>query len=294
MTATVIDGKAIAASLQAKVAAEVARLAQEHRLVPGLAVVLVGDNPASALYVRSKATPTNAAGMRAFQHDLPDSTSEADLLALVARLNADPAVHGILVQLPLPRQIDPQKVIAAIDPAKDVDGFHPVNAGRLSIGLPALIPCTPLGCIILAKSALVSLGGCEAVVIGRSNIVGKPLAQLLLRENATVTVAHSRTWDLPTICRRAELLCVAIGQAELVRGNWIKPGAVVIDVGQNRVPDASGKSRVVGDVAYSEALSVARAITPVPGGVGPMTIACLLANTVRAACAVAGLAPPTL
>jgi methylenetetrahydrofolate dehydrogenase (NADP+)/methenyltetrahydrofolate cyclohydrolase len=294
MTATVIDGKAIAAALRAKVAAEVARLTKDHGVVPGLAVVLVGDNPASALYVRSKATPTKAAGMRAFQHDLPERTSEAELLALVARLNADSEVHGILVQLPLPRQIDPQKVIAAIDPAKDVDGFHPVNAGRLSIGLPALIPCTPFGCVMLAKSAMVSLGGCEAVVVGRSNIVGKPLAQLLLRENATVTVAHSRTWDLPAICRRAELLCVAIGQAELVRGNWIKPGAVVIDVGQNRVPDDSGKPRVVGDVAFSEARSVARAITPVPGGVGPMTIACLLANTVRAACAIAGLAPPAL
>jgi methylenetetrahydrofolate dehydrogenase (NADP+) / methenyltetrahydrofolate cyclohydrolase len=294
VTATVIDGKTIAASLRAKVAVEVTRLAQEHRLVPGLAVVLVGDNPASALYVRSKATPTKAAGMHAFQHDLPDCTSEAELLALVARLNADPAVHGILVQLPLPRQVDPHKVIAAIDPAKDVDGFHPVNVGRLSIGLPALIPCTPLGCISLAKSAMVSLGGCEAVVVGRSNIVGKPLVQLLLRENATVTVAHSRTWDLPAICRRAELLCVAIGQAELVRGNWIKPGAVVIDVGQNRVPHDGGKSRVVGDVAFSEARSIARAITPVPGGVGPMTIACLLANTVRAACAIAGLAPPSL
>jgi methylenetetrahydrofolate dehydrogenase (NADP+)/methenyltetrahydrofolate cyclohydrolase len=292
MMASIIDGKTIAATLRAKVTAEVARLARDHGLVPGLAVVLVGDNPASAIYVRNKAAPTKAAGMHAVQHNLPASASEEDVLALVAQLNADPAIHGILVQLPLPRQIDSHKVIAAIDPAKDVDGFHPINAGRLSIGLPALTPCTPLGCVILAKSALVSLGGLEAVVVGRSNIVGKPLAQLLLRENATVTVAHSRTWDLPAVCRRADLLCVAAGQAELVRGNWIKPGAVVIDVGQNRVFEDGGRTRVVGDVAYSEARTVARAITPVPGGVGPMTIACLLANTVRAASAIAGLPPP--
>jgi methylenetetrahydrofolate dehydrogenase (NADP+)/methenyltetrahydrofolate cyclohydrolase len=294
MTATLIDGKAVAAALRAKVAAEVTRLTGGHGLVPGLAVVLVGDDPASAIYVRNKAMPTKAAGMQAFQHDLPAATSQADLLALVARLNADPAVHGILVQLPLPRQIDPHQVIAAIDPAKDVDGFHPVNAGRLSIGLPSLIPCTPQGCVILAKTALVSLGGSEAVVIGRSNIVGKPLAQLLLRENATVTIAHSRTWDLPAVCRRADLVCVAAGQAELVRGNWIKPGAVVIDVGQNRAIDNSGKARVVGDVAFSEVVRVAQAVTPVPGGVGPMTIACLLANTVRAACAIAGLPAPEI
>jgi methylenetetrahydrofolate dehydrogenase (NADP+)/methenyltetrahydrofolate cyclohydrolase len=294
MMASVIDGKATAAALRAKVTAEVARLARDHGLVPGLAVVLVGDNPASAIYVRNKAAPTKAAGMHAVQHNLPAAASEGDVLELIARLNADPAIHGILVQLPLPRQIDPHKVIAAIDPGKDVDGFHPINAGRLSIGLPALTPCTPLGCIKLAKSVLVSLGGIEAVVVGRSNIVGKPLAQLLLRENATLTVAHSRTWDLPTVCRRADLLCVAVGQAELVRGNWIKPGAVVIDVGQNRIPDDDGRARVVGDVAYGEARMVARAITPVPGGVGPMTIACLLANTVRAATAIAGLPAPNV
>ena len=294
MTATVIDGKAVATGLRTKVAAEVARLAREHGLVPALAVVLVGDDPASAIYVRNKAAPTAAVGMRAFQHDLKATTSEAELMALVSRLNADPAVHGILVQLPLPPQIDPQKVIAAIDPAKDVDGFHPVNTGRLASGLPSLVPCTPLGCLILVKTALVSLTGCEAVVIGRSNIVGKPLAQLLLRENATVTIAHSRTRDLPTVCRRGDIVCVAIGQAELVRGDWIKPGAVVIDIGQNRMPDHGGKPRVVGDVAYSEVRQVAGAITPVPGGVGPMTIACLLANTVRAASAIAGLPPPAL
>jgi methylenetetrahydrofolate dehydrogenase (NADP+)/methenyltetrahydrofolate cyclohydrolase len=291
MTATLIDGKAVAGALRAEVTAAVARLKATHGMVPGLAVVLVGDDPASAIYVRNKAMPTREAGMQAFQHDLPGSTTEAELLALVARLNADPAVHGILVQLPLPRQIDSHRVIAAIDPAKDVDGFHPVNAGRLSIGLPSLVPCTPQGCVILAKTVTPSLAGCEAIVIGRSNIVGKPLAQLLLRENATVTVAHSRSRDLAALCRRADLVCAAVGHAELVRADWIKPGAVVIDVGQNRI---AGKPRVVGDVAFDEALAVAGAVTPVPGGVGPMTIACLLANTVRAAAAIAGLTSPIL
>jgi methylenetetrahydrofolate dehydrogenase (NADP+)/methenyltetrahydrofolate cyclohydrolase len=231
--------------------------------------------------------------MRAFQHDLPASTTEHDLMALIGRLNADPTVHGILVQLPLPRQIDPHQVIAAIDPAKDVDGFHPLNTGRLAIGLPSLVPCTPLGCVILAKTVLPALGGREAVVVGRSNIVGKPLAQLMLRENATVTLAHSRTENLAAVCRRADILCVAVGRAELVRGDWIKPGAVVIDVGQNRLA-GDGKPKLVGDVAFAEALEVAGAVTPVPGGVGPMTIACLLANTVRAAAAIAGLPPPAL
>jgi methylenetetrahydrofolate dehydrogenase (NADP+)/methenyltetrahydrofolate cyclohydrolase len=294
MTATLIDGRAIAAALRARTATAVSLLSTGHGVVPGLAVVLVGEDPASAIYVRNKAVPTKAAGMRAFQYDLPASATQANLLALIARLNADTAVHGILVQLPLPPQIDPHNVIAAIDPAKDVDGFHPVNAGRLAIGLPSLVPCTPQGCVILAKSVMPSLSGCEAIVIGRSNIVGKPLAQLLLRENATVTMAHSKTRDLAGVCRRGDLVCVATGYPELVRGDWIKPGAVVIDVGQNRAPGDGGRPRVVGDVAYTEALAVAGAITPVPGGVGPMTIACLLANTVRAAAAIAGLPPPAL
>jgi methylenetetrahydrofolate dehydrogenase (NADP+)/methenyltetrahydrofolate cyclohydrolase len=256
--------------------------------------VLVGNNPASESYVGSKVKMTAGSGMRSFDHRLPQATSEAELLTLIARLNADPTVHGILVQLPLPAQIDPHKIINAIDPAKDVDGFHPVNAGRLSAGLPALAPCTPVGCVLLAKSVQPSLAGLDAVVIGRSNIVGKPLAQLLLAENATVTVAHSKTRDLPAVCRRADLLFAAVGRPEMVRRDWVKPGAVVIDVGINRVPTADGKSRIVGDVAFTEVTEVAGAITPVPGGVGPMTIACLLANTMRAACALAGLTPPSL
>ena len=294
MTATIIDGKAIAASLRGKIAGEVARLQQAHGVTPGIAVVLVGEDPASSVYVRSKTKMVAEAGMRAFDHKLPASTSEAELLSLVAKLNADGAVNGILVQLPLPPQIDAQKVIAAIDPAKDVDGFHPLNVGRLASGLPALVPCTPLGCVILAKSAQRSLAGLEAVVIGRSNIVGKPVAQLLLKENATVTVAHSKTRDLPGVCRRADLLVAAIGKPEMVRGDWIKPGAIVIDVGINRVPGEGGKSRIVGDVAYDEATTVAGALTPVPGGVGPMTIACLLLNTLRAACAQKGLPEPNI
>src|SRR5205085_4631668 len=264
MTARIIDGKAIAAALRAKVAGAVGRLAREHGLVPGLAVVLVGENPASAVYVRNKSKQIAEAGMRSFDHRLPATVSEADLLALVGTLNADAAVHGILVQLPLPPQVDSRKVLAAVDPMKDVDGFHPVNAGRLATGLPALVPCTPLGCIHLAKTVHPSLGGMEAVVIGRSNIVGKPLIQLLLAENATVTVAHSRTRDLPAACRRAELLFAAVGRPEMVRGDWIRPGATVIDVGINRVAGPDGKSRVVGDVAYAEAVEVAGAITPVP------------------------------
>jgi methylenetetrahydrofolate dehydrogenase (NADP+)/methenyltetrahydrofolate cyclohydrolase len=230
--------------------------------------------------------------MRSFEHKLASDTSEADLLALVQRLNADPAVDGILVQLPLPAQIDSSRILNAVDPAKDVDGFHPVNAGRLATGLPGLVPCTPVGCVMLAKKAHASLAGIDAVVLGRSNIVGKPLAQLLLAENATVTIAHSRTRDLPAVCRRADLLCVAIGKPEFVRGDWIKPGATVIDVGTNRVPTSDGKGRLVGDVAFAEAVKVAGAITPSPGGVGPMTIACLLVNTLRAACARAGLEAP--
>jgi methylenetetrahydrofolate dehydrogenase (NADP+)/methenyltetrahydrofolate cyclohydrolase len=294
MTARIIDGKAIAEALRAQVAAEVQRLAHDHGLTPGLAVVLVGENPASAVYVRNKGKQTVEAGMRSFEHRLPETVSEAELLALVGRLNADPAVHGILVQLPLPAQIDSQKVLNTIDPAKDVDGFHPVNAGRLATGLPALTPCTPLGCVMLAKTVHASLAGMEAVVIGRSNIVGKPLLQLLLNENATVTVAHSRTRDLPAVVRRAEVVFAAVGKPEMVRGDWIRPGATVIDVGINRVTGADGKNRIVGDVAYREAAEVAGAITPVPGGVGPMTIACLLVNTVRAACAIHGLPKPAV
>jgi methylenetetrahydrofolate dehydrogenase (NADP+)/methenyltetrahydrofolate cyclohydrolase len=295
MTATIIDGKSIAAALRGKVATEVKRLTAEHGLTPGLAVVLAGNNPASESYVGSKAKATKEAGMNSFDHRLPETVGEAELLALVKKLNADPAVHGILVQLPLPKQIDAQKVLDTIDPAKDVDGFHPVNAGRLASGLPALVPCTPLGCVMLAKTVHPSLAGLDAVVIGRSNIVGKPVTQLLLAENATVTVTHSKTRDLPAVCRRADLLVAAIGRPEYVRGDWIKPGATVIDVGINRVPgSAPGKSKLVGDVAFAEAAQVAGAITPVPGGVGPMTIACLMVNTVRAACAIKGLPAPAV
>jgi methylenetetrahydrofolate dehydrogenase (NADP+)/methenyltetrahydrofolate cyclohydrolase len=294
MTAKIIDGKTIAAQLRTKVAAEVQRLKATNGVTPGLAVVLVGENPASAVYVRSKGKQTVEAGMRSFDHRLPETVSEAEVLALVQQLNADPAVHGILVQLPLPKQIDSQKVLNAIDPAKDVDGFHPVNAGRLATGLPALTPCTPLGCVILAKTVHPSLEGMEAVIVGRSNIVGKPLIQLLLNENATVTVAHSKTRDLPAVCRRADVLFAAVGRAEMVRGDWIKPGATVIDVGINRVATPDGKGRIVGDVAFAEAGEVAGAITPAPGGVGPMTIACLLVNTVRAACAIHGLPAPSV
>ena len=294
MTARIIDGKVIAADLRAKVADEVRRLSSQHGLTPGLAVVLAGSNPASETYVRSKAKQTVEAGMRSFDHRLPETVSQDELLALVRKLNADPAVHGILVQLPLPPQVDAQLVLNTIDPAKDVDGFHPVNAGRLATGLDALTPCTPLGCVLLAKTVHPSLAGLEAVVVGRSNIVGKPVAQLLLAENATVTVTHSKTRDLPAVCRRADLLIAAIGRPEMVRGDWIKPGATVIDVGINRVEDAGGKNRLVGDVAFTEASVIAGAITPVPGGVGPMTIACLLVNTVRAACAIAGLPKPSV
>ena len=292
MTARIIDGKAIAAELRANVGIALHRLKRDRGIVPGLAVVLVGNDPASEVYVRTKSKATATAGMRSFDHRLPESVSQEQLLALVRRLNADPAVHGILVQLPLPPQLDAQEVLMTVDPGKDVDGFHPVNAGRLALGLPGLVPCTPLGCVMLAKTAQPSLVGLEAVVIGRSNIVGKPLAQLLLAENATVTITHSRTRDLPAVCRRADLLFAAIGRAEMVRGDWIKPGSTVIDVGINRVPATGGKTKIVGDVAFAEALQVAGAITPVPGGVGPMTIACLMVNTVRAACAIAGLPAP--
>jgi methylenetetrahydrofolate dehydrogenase (NADP+)/methenyltetrahydrofolate cyclohydrolase len=293
VSASIINGKAIAAALRAAVAAEVARLAASHGIVPGLGVVLVGDDPASEIYVRNKSRATVEVGMRPFDHHRAASASEAELIALVHKLNADPAVNGILVQMPLPPHINAAAVIASVDPAKDVDGFHPLNAGRLASGLPTLAPSTPVGCIRLAKTVRQSLAGLDAVVVGRSNIVGKPLAHLLLSENATVTVAHSRTRDLPAVCRRADLLFAAIGRAEMVRGDWIKPGATVIDVGINRVP-GDGRYRIVGDVNFAEAAVIAGAITPVPGGVGPMTIACLLANTLRAACNQARLPEPAV
>src|SRR6478609_1662964 len=274
MGTRIIDGKTIAADLRGKVTDAVHRLRRDRGVVPGIAVVLVGADPASEVYVRNKSKAVAESGMRAFDCKLAASTIEAELLALIARLNADEEVSGILVQLPLPKQIDAQKIIAAIDPAKDVDGFHPVNAGRLASGLPALVPCTPMGCVMLAKTVHASLAGLEAVVIGRSNIVGKPVTQLLLAENATVTITHSKTRDLPAVCRRADLLVAAIGRPEMVRADWIKLGATVIDVGINRVAGADGKPRIVGDVAFAEAAAIAGAITPVPGGVGPMTIAC--------------------
>ncbi len=290
--ARIIDGKALAAQVQEKVAAAVARLRLEHDLAPGLAVVLVGDDPASRVYVRNKGKRTTEAGMKSFEYRLPADISEAALLERIRLLNESPDVHGILVQLPLPKQINPARVIDAIDPDKDVDGFHVINAGRLAVGQPGLVPCTPLGCVLLAKQARESLEGLEAVIIGRSNIVGKPLAQLLLKENCTVTIAHSRTRDLPAVARRADVLVAAVGRPELVRGTWIKPGATVIDVGINRVERAGGKAKLVGDVAFDEAKEVAGAITPVPGGVGPMTIAMLLVNTVQAACRQRGIDLP--
>jgi methylenetetrahydrofolate dehydrogenase (NADP+) / methenyltetrahydrofolate cyclohydrolase len=294
MTAQIIDGKALAESIRARVAAEAAELKRGHGIVPGLAAVLVGENPASQVYVRNKVKQTTEAGLASFEHVLPAETTQDELLALVRRLNADPAVHGILVQLPLPSQIDPDLVISTIDPAKDVDGFHVENAGRLAVGQESLVPCTPQGSVLLAKTVHPDLTGLEAVVLGRSNIVGKPVAQLLIAESATVTVAHSRTRDLEAVCRRADLLVVAVGRPEMVKGSWIKPGATVIDVGINRVPGENGKSRLVGDVDFKEAVEVAGAITPVPGGVGPMTIACLLANTLKAAMVANGLTPPRL
>jgi methylenetetrahydrofolate dehydrogenase (NADP+)/methenyltetrahydrofolate cyclohydrolase len=294
MSARIIDGKAIAADLRQRVADEVARVKREHQLTPGLAVVLVGNDPASEVYVRSKGRQTEAAGMASFEHRLPADVTQDELLTLIARLNRDPVVHGILVQLPLPKAIDPRTIIAAIDPAKDVDGLHPFNAGRLASGVPALTPCTPLGCIILAKSVHPVLGGLDALVIGRSTLVGRPLVQLLLNEDATVTIAHSRTRDLADKCRRADLVIAAVGRPAMVKGDWLKRGATVIDVGINRLPGADGKSKLIGDVAYEEAIEVAGAITPVPGGVGQMTVACLLVNTLRAACAIHGAPPPAL
>jgi len=295
-SAKIIDGKAFAERLRERVSRGVSNLVDTHGLKPGLAVVIVGEDPASQIYVRNKGEQTAASGMRSDTHKLPDTTTTEELLALIAQLNADPGIHGILVQLPLPRQVDSAAVLDAIDPDKDVDGFHVINVGRLAAGLPGLVPCTPLGCLMMLQDTL-DLSGLNAVIVGRSNIVGKPMAQLLLAQNCTVTIAHSRTKDLPAVCRGADILVAAVGRPEMIKGDWIKPGATVIDVGINRVPSkdpvkaAEGKTRVVGDVAFAEAVEVAGAITPVPGGVGPMTIACLLANTYTAACRAAGLDP---
>jgi methylenetetrahydrofolate dehydrogenase (NADP+)/methenyltetrahydrofolate cyclohydrolase len=283
MTARLIDGKAAAAELRARVAIEVAKFRVATGRPPGLAVVLVGEDPASAVYVRSKGTATVEAGMASFEHKLPADTSEQELLALVERLNADPKVDGILVQLPLPDHIDASKILTTVDPDKDVDGFHPVNAGRMAIGLDGFVPCTPLGCLKLLRAELGDLRGKEAVVIGRSNIVGKPMALLLLGEHCTVTIAHSRTRDLPGVVKRADIVVAAVGRPEMVKGEWLKPGAAVIDVGINRVPADESKTRLVGDVDFASASKVAGAITPVPGGVGPMTIACLIRNTLVSA-----------
>lgn len=285
MSAQIIDGKAFAAELRGRIAAQVATLREAGARAPGLAVVLVGDDPASAVYVRNKHKATIAAGMASFEYRLPADTAQDELMALVVSLNADPAVDGILVQLPLPPQIDADAVLLTIDPDKDVDGFHPVNAGRLATGLPGFVPCTPLGCVMLLKDQVGDLAGLEAVVVGRSNIVGKPLAQLLIAESCTVTVAHSKTRDLAGVIRRADLVVAAVGRPEMIKGEWIKPGAVVIDVGINRT-----EAGLVGDVDFGGAASVASAITPVPGGVGPMTIACLLRNTLVSACRRAGVA----
>jgi methylenetetrahydrofolate dehydrogenase (NADP+)/methenyltetrahydrofolate cyclohydrolase len=287
--AKIIDGKQIAASVRAEVAAEVVRLQKEHGLKPGLAVILVGEDPASKVYVANKAKQTVEVGMNSWEHRLPAETSEADVLALVSKLNNDPACHGILVQLPLPKHINSEKVLNSINPDKDVDGFHPVNVGRLWVGERALVPCTPTGSVILAKTVLPSLSGLNAIVIGRSNIVGKPVAALLLRENCTVTIAHSRTKTIEDVVKRADLVVAAVGIPEMVKGSWIKPGATIIDVGINRVPSENGKTKLVGDVAYDECAKVASAITPVPGGVGPMTIACLLRNAAQAAAMIAGV-----
>jgi len=292
VTAEIIDGRAFAQRLRARVAEAVPAFAEATGRVPGLAVVLVGDDAASQIYVRSKNKATIEAGMASFEHRLPDTTSEAELIALVEELNGDDRVDGILVQLPLPAGVDDKAVIAAIDPDKDVDGFHIANAGRLAVGEEGLVSCTPLGCLMLLKDRLGDLSGLEAVVVGRSNIVGKPMAQLLLRENCTVTIAHSRTRGLPDVVGRADILVAAVGRPELIRGDWIRPGATVIDVGMNRLEGEDGRTKLLGDVAFNEAREVAAAITPVPGGVGPMTIAVLLRNTLAAACAREGLPEP--
>jgi len=295
MTAQIIDGKAFAATVRGQVADHVARLKSDHGIIPGLAVVLVGEDPASQVYVRSKGKQTVEVGMNSYEHKLDADTPEADLLALIDQLNADPAVHGILVQLPLPGHLDEALVINAIDPAKDVDGFHISNVGLLATGQKSMVPCTPLGCLMMLRDHLGSLSGLNAVVVGRSNIVGKPMAQLLLRDSCTVTVAHSRTRDIQEVTRRADIVVAAVGRPEMVTGDWIKPGATVIDVGINRIdaPEkGEGKTRLVGDCQFDSCAEVAGAITPVPGGVGPMTIACLLANTLTACCRANALAEP--
>ena len=286
--AKLIDGKAYAEALRGRIAVAVASLKKDYGLTPGLAVVLVGEDPASKVYVANKAKQTVEVGMNSWEHKMPADTSEADLLAMVQKLNTDPSVHGILVQMPVPKHIDSAKVLNTIDPAKDVDGFHVVNVGRLSTGQDALTACTPVGCVMLAKDTLGKLDGLNAVVIGRSNIVGKPVAQLLLAENCTVTIAHSKSRDLPAIVRQADLVIAAVGRPEMVKGDWIKPGACVIDVGINRI-ERDGKNKLVGDCDFASCEKVAGSITPVPGGVGPMTIACLLHNTVKAACAIKGV-----
>ena len=285
----IIDGKAFAAELRARVATTVSSLESSHGLIPGLAVVLVGEDPASEVYVRNKGKQTVEVGMASFEHRLSDQTTEGELLVLIDQLNSDPTVHGILVQLPLPAQINTHAVINAIDPDKDVDGFHLINVGRLTTGESGLVPCTPLGCMMLLRAYAGDLSGQNAVIVGRSNIVGKPMASLLLAAHCTVTVAHSRTKDLTDVCRQADILIAAVGRAEMIQGDWIKPGATVIDVGINRIDGENGKKRLVGDVEFASASAVAGAITPVPGGVGPMTIACLLRNTVQAACAANGV-----
>ena len=292
MTAAIIDGKAFAAGVRGRVAEQVGRLQADHGITPGLAVVLVGEDPASQVYVRSKGKQTVEVGMKSVEHRLDADTSEADLLALVQELNADPTIHGILVQLPLPDHLNEDLVINAIDPAKDVDGFHISNVGLLGTGQKSMVPCTPLGCLMMLREHHGSLSGLDAVVVGRSNIVGKPMAQLLLGDSCTVTIAHSRTKDLPEVVRRADIVIAAVGRPQMVPGDWIKPGATVIDVGINRVDAGEGKTRLVGDVDFDSAVEVAGAITPVPGGVGPMTIACLLANTLTACCRANGLPEP--
>jgi methylenetetrahydrofolate dehydrogenase (NADP+)/methenyltetrahydrofolate cyclohydrolase len=292
--ARLIDGKAAAANLRAAIAKVAAEIKARHGFQPGLAAVLVGDDPASQVYVKNKGNASIEAGLKSFEHRLPASTSELELLKLLARLNADPEVDGILVQFPLPKQIDPQHVIDSLDPAKDVDGFHPANVGKLWSGIPSLVPCTPYGCLLLLRQTIGELSGAQAVVLGRSNIVGKPMAALLLAESCTVTIAHSKSRGLKEIARQADILVAAVGKPEMVKGDWIKPGATVIDVGINRIATPDGKGKLVGDVAFAEAILVAGAITPVPGGVGPMTIACLLRNTLVAACRRRGLAEPAL
>ncbi|WP_421760060.1 bifunctional methylenetetrahydrofolate dehydrogenase/methenyltetrahydrofolate cyclohydrolase [Devosia sp.] len=296
MTAKIIDGKAYAEGLRARIAGHVARLKAEHGITPGLAVVIVGHDPASQVYVTNKAKQTVEVGMHSEKYELPADAPEAEVLALIEKLNADPAIHGILVQLPVPDHIGPNKIIATISSDKDVDCFTPASVGKLQIGLPGPVSCTPLGCLMLLRDTLGSLAGLNAVIVGRSNLVGKPMAQLLLRENCTVTVAHSRTRDLASVVRQADIVVAAVGRAQMIKGDWIKPGATVIDVGINRVPapeKGEGKTRLVGDVDYAGAAEFAAAITPVPGGVGPMTIACLLANTVTTASLINGLVPPS-